>query len=124
MLRASQRLTGRHIDEIIQKGRVAHSPFFVVRYCKDERGASSDGARAVSTEPARFAAVAPVKVAQTSAARHLVRRRTYEAARPLVGRMTPGILVVAFAKTAVLGAKPLAIRADLEAVFVKMGIVR
>lgn len=94
-------------------GRVVHSPFFLARILQEKNGA-----------PARVAAVAPVKAAKTSVIRHLVRRRVYEAVRPLVPKISPGNAVAIFAKPAALKLKPLEMRPDIEAIFVKAGILR
>lgn len=90
-----------------------HSPLFLVRIL-NKGGAS----------PARFAAVVPVKVAKTSVLRHLVRRRTYEAVRPLMARVSPGNSVILFAKPPALPLKPAEMQPEIRNIFVKAGILR
>lgn len=74
--------------------------------------------------PAKLAAVAPVKAAKTAVLRHRVRRKIYEAARPLVARLPGACTVLVFAKAAALERPVAEMRADLEALFVKAGLLR
>lgn len=115
MLRKSQRLNSRQLDEIMKKGRVVHSPLFMARIFAGGLG---------EDKIARLSAVAPVKVAKTSAERHLVRRRMYEAARPLIGKLKAGTRVVLIAKAAALSSKPAEMAPGMESLFVKAGVMR
>ncbi len=112
MLKRSQRLSGSQFDLVIKKGRVLHSPLFIARILSGERSSS------------RVAGVAPVKVAKTSAARHLVRRRIYEAARPLMSEVAPGNLIILLAKQPAIGRKPTDLRQDIRSLFVKAKLLR
>ena len=113
MIRRSQRVSGNQIEEAIKRGRVLHSPLFLVRYLSKEGTSSS-----------RVAAVVPVKVAKTSALRHLVRRRIYEAVRPLMSKISTGHVIILFAKSTVLKMKPAEIQPDIKSIFVKAGFLR
>lgn len=104
----------------MKRGRVIHSPLFVVRMIGMEGGADKDSAGAST----RLAAVAPVKVAKTSVLRHRIRRRIYEAARPHMQSLVPGHAIIFFAKQAAITADLPAIRAAVAHVFVKAGLLR
>lgn len=113
MLSRSNRMSGRQVESVIRKGRITHSPFFIVRFILD----GGDGST-------RLSAVVPVKVGKTSVTRHLVRRRIYEAVRPLSVEISSGTHTVIMAKQPALSTKPLEMRADLRAIFVKAGLLR
>ncbi len=113
MLPRPHRISGDLFDKIMNEGKVVHSPFFLARVFREKNGA-----------PARVAAVVSVKVGKISAVRHLVKRRIYEAVRPLVPKMLPGNAVILLAKPTVLKLKPLEMQPDIEAVFVKAGVLR
>jgi ribonuclease P protein component len=97
----------------MKNGRVIHSPFFLARIAKGK-----------PDEPARLAAVAPVKIAKTSVARHKIRRRMYEAARPFMQKALPGNTVILFAKQPIVSAEFADLRRATEDIFVKAGLLR
>ena len=122
-------MSGRQLEAVIKEGRVIHSPLFTVRFLfVDDR------------EGDRFASVVPSKVGKTSAMRHLVRRRMYEAVRYIINGIgknrestkdsytkdgiAPKYHVVILAKNAALDAKPAEMSADLRQIFVKAGLLR
>lgn len=113
MLRKSRRLTTKTLNEVLKNGRAVHSPLLLVRY-----------ARLSTDTPSAFAAVAPVKIAKTSVARHKIRRRLYAAVRPYMERLPSGWSVIAFAKQPAVSAEMADLRRSLEEVFVKAGLLR
>lgn len=111
MLSKTQRLTTASFDAVMNKGRVAHSPLFVVRYLQADNGS-------------QLSAVVPQKVVKTSVGRHALRRKMYESVRPLMSRLASGVHIIVFAKQPAMLAEVTAIQADLESVFVKAGLLR
>jgi len=119
MLRKSQRVTTQLFEECMKKGRVIHSPLFVVRILHDPTLSPTP-----ATSPARIAAVAPVKIAKTSVARHRIRRRIYEAVRPHVLQIAPGNIILFLAKQPVITATLSELRQAVSDIFVKAGLLR
>lgn len=113
MLPKSRRIETRSFEEILKSGKVAHSPFFMLRYIRTQEGV-----------PARFAAVAPVKIAKTSVARHAVRRRMYAAVSPYMDKVASGWQIIAFAKQPAAAAGMASVRQALQEIFVKSGLLR
>lgn len=74
--------------------------------------------------PVRLAAVAPVKLAKTSVARHRIRRRIYEAARSHVEKLAPGTVVIIFAKQPAVEAPLPQLKQAIADIFVKAGLLR
>ena len=70
------------------------------------------------------AAVAPQKIFKTAVARNRMRRRIYEAVRPLVADIKGTVMLALFAKSTAQECKPTDLRNDLRDLFVKAGIVR
>ena len=119
MLRASHRLSVRQFEEIFEKGRVVHSPFFTLRHILPS--ASGAPAAVSGRTPAKVAAVAPSKTAKTASRRTYLRRKIYEMVKPLYPRIKKGALVAVFIKPTDLDHKTLA--AELEALFAKAGLL-
>lgn len=92
-------------------GRAFHSPFFMMR------AAPGDGTT-------RIAAATPSKVAKTAVMRNRLRRRTYAAVRMLSPKMKDGFRVILLAKAPLIEARPDALLRDIEALFVKAGLLR
>ena len=97
----------------MEKGRVAHSPLFLVRFVKIS-----------GTFVACVATVAPKKIAKTAVQRNRIRRKLYEAVRSFRGDIQPGMHILVFAKPALLVVSQKDITADLKALFVKASIMR
>jgi len=118
MISRSHRLSTEQFNEVIKKGRVAHSPLFLMRALQTGEG------------PARVAAAVPVKVARKAVSRNAMRRKVYEAVRTLLSDIKEGLHVILFAKTINAPTdlkKPLTgalISNDLKGLFVKAGILR
>ena len=85
MLPSSHRLSAHDVAYIIEKGRVAHSPLFTLRWVPTE-GHS------------RIAAIVPKKVAKKATGRNSLRRKMYVAVRVLGPRILPGFKIVILAK--------------------------
>ncbi|OHA24667.1 MAG: hypothetical protein A3B11_00600 [Candidatus Taylorbacteria bacterium RIFCSPLOWO2_01_FULL_44_26] len=95
----------------MSKGRVAHSTFFTVRFVS-------------SCSDTRIAAVASKKIFKTAVSRNKMRRRIYEAVRPLYPRILQGMNVVVFGKLSGLKELIPALTDDLHGLFVKTGILK
>lgn len=111
MLPRSQRLSVEQFNSIIEKGRVAHSSLFLMRFVKDQAGT-------------RIAAAAPKKTAKTAVLRNKIKRQTYEAVGTLVENIVPGVHLVLLAKPTIITAKQTDIVGDLKTLFVKAGLLR
>lgn len=133
MLSRSHRLSVGQFDTVMKKGASGHSPFFVVRYIKSLK--SSTSSLISSPEEAsipspklisgvRVAAVASKKVASTAAVRNRIRRRIYAAVQPLMSRLSSPTHAIVFAKSDLSKAEISDLTKDLEAVFVKLGLLR
>jgi ribonuclease P protein component len=107
MLPSSKRLTAHDVKDIMEKGRVAHSPLFLLRYIPNA---------GVQT---KIVAIAPVKVVKTAAGRNELKRKTYEVVRKLYPRITPGFKIALLAKSPAITASVATIEADLKDLFVK-----
>lgn len=90
----------------MDKGGVFHSSLFTLRSFP-------------AAGPSRFAAVVPSKAAAGAAARNRMRRRIYEAIRPLYSSVSAGSHAIIFAKQAAVKAEFKAMSEDLRALFVK-----
>ncbi len=112
MLSRSQRVTTKEFEEVLQKGRVAHSPLFVIRFSQGGEGA------------ARVAAVAPQKIAKTAVIRNKTRRKVYAIVHGLSAQLKSGLTIIIFAKQPALAAKPAELKEALQGVFVKAGVLR
>lgn len=71
-----------------------------------------------------FSAVAPKKVAKTAVLRNKIRRKTYSAIRPLYNKLPKGTQAIFFAKVTFLKATQKEIENDIQAFFVKAGLIR
>jgi ribonuclease P protein component len=116
MISRSHRLSTKQFNEVIKKGRVTHSPLFLMRVLQIGEG------------PTRIAAAVPVKVARKAVSRNAMRRKVYEAVRPLLSDIKEGFNIILFAKTINMPAnKSLTVALisnDLKGLFVKAAILR
>ena len=95
--------------EVMEKGKIYTSPFFVVRILvKEEAGGIS--------------AVAPKKIAATAVVRNKLRRQIYEAVAPLRNSIVPGVSLIIFAKTETIKANFKDLTPDLKNLFSKAKI--
>lgn len=111
MLSRSQRLSGEQLDSVMEKGRVTHSSFFWLRLLKYEGNS-------------RFAAIVPHKVVKKATGRNALKRKMYEAIRPLLPKTSSGYLVVVCAKTPAVGTEQLSISKEMNEIFVKSGLMK
>lgn len=111
MLPRSQRLSVEQLDSVMEKGRVAHSSLFLMRYTTGQ-------------ESLRIAAVAPKKVIKTAVARNATRRKIYEAIKNIVGRAKNDVHVALFAKAEVTTKQTDDLENELEGLFVKAKLLR
>ena len=111
MLSRSYRISVGQFNTVIERGRVAHSTLFLARILKDQ-------------PDIRIAAVASKKIAKTAVVRNRIRRKIYEAVRPLKSSLPSSIHVLIFAKAGLLQVTHKEIEADLKNLFVKAGLLR
>lgn len=90
-----------------------HSPLFLFRVFDSK-----------SAEPVRFAAVAPQKIFKTAPARNRMKRVAYEAVRGSMPKLKNGLIIAAFAKATAIDLKTTGLKSDLDAFFVKAGLLR
>ena len=111
MLPRSQRLSGEQLDSVMEKGRVAHSSLFLVRFL-------------IGQTNTRIAVIASKKIAKTATVRNAIRRSTYRAIGSTLSKIIQGTHVALFAKKVVSQIPRAEIETDLENLFVKAKIVR
>ena len=112
MLPSSKRLTAHDVKDIMEKGRVAHSPLFLLRYIPNA-GAQT-----------KIAAIVPVKVVKTAVGRNELKRKTYEVVRKLYPRIIPGFKIALLAKSPAITASALSIEADLKELLIKVKLLQ
>lgn len=95
----------------MEKGRVAHSSLFLVRYIGGQKDM-------------RISAVAPKKTVKKAVERNKIRRVTYQAIRSIKDNVVPGIHAIVFTKPVILKMKLDEISADLKNIFVKARLLR
>jgi ribonuclease P protein component len=98
----------------MEKGRVCHSPLFLLRV------------RIIAPieMQTRIATVVPVKVAKKAVLRNRLRRVMYEAIHPMYVNVKAGQHVIVFAKAAALKATFAEIEKEMKEIFVKAGLLR
>lgn len=94
----------------MEKGRVVHSPIFILRVLK------KDGVTGIS-------AVAPNKIAKTAVLRTKTRRQIYSAISKFINKIQPGYRVIIFAKNDFQGKVFSDIELAIKDIFVKAGIM-
>ncbi len=112
MLPRRERISVQKFDLIMEKGRVVHSPLFLLRYIEEKDAKNS-----------RFSAVAPQKIAKKAVERNKYRRMIYDSIAPLISSTRPvsGILI---AKVGIKTAIRPNITSDLQNLFVKAGLIK
>lgn len=94
------------------KGRVVHSPFYMLR-CLVIPGKST-----------KISAVVPEKVGKTSVIRHRMRRKIYESLRPIMSSIPAGLYAIVFAKAVAMKPEDPEIDAHIRELFVKAGVLK
>jgi ribonuclease P protein component len=139
MLKKSQRLTTAEVSLVMNKGLFAQSPLFTARYVVKpaEKGAAQSGK---SSGGPKFSVVAPQKIFKSAVKRNLMRRRVYEALAPISGvakrasdKKLAGVamiekevvatLVVLICKEKAANADLKTLKADLQALISKIGVL-
>ncbi|MES2314610.1 MAG: ribonuclease P protein component [Patescibacteria group bacterium] len=118
MLKSIHRLSTKQFMEVMEKGKIATSPLFVVRILERKLGVGS----LKQGEGSQISAVAPKKVASTAVLRNRVRRQIYEAVRPLRATLLPATAIIIFAKNEALKTNLRSMTSDLKQLFVKAKI--
>ena len=113
MLPRSQRLSVAYFNQVMEKGRVTHSPLFLLRFLKTD-----------SAGQTRIAAVAPQKIFKKAVQRNKLRRQMYEAVRPLYADVRPQLHVVIFAKAIAATADQATLKKEIKDIFVKAGLLK
>jgi ribonuclease P protein component len=132
MLKRSNRLSTKQFMEVMEKGRVTHSPLFVMRTLGTqvvsikEKGVRRREKGENTRLDIRIAAVAPKKVAPTAVLRNGIKRHIYEAVQPLIASITAnagqGTHIIIFAKAEAVKDDFKGIVADIKNLFAKAKI--
>lgn len=110
MLSKSKRLSKLQFDDVFKKGRVFHSPLFVIRVLSESKDI-------------RFSAVSSKKVDNTAVKRNSSRRKIYNTTRVLSRNVTKPVWVLIFAKKSLKDIPQDEVVTDLKGVFVKSKIL-
>jgi len=110
MLSKSKRLTKIQFDEVFKKGRVQHSPLFVMRVIGDSKDV-------------RLSAVSSKKVDNTAVKRNSTKRKIYKATSLMFGKVKKPVWAILFAKRSLKDSTVEEIEKDIQTVFVKSGIL-
>lgn len=111
MLPSSQRLSVEQFNDVMKRGKVSHSPLFIIRTVK------VDGKTAIS-------AVAPQKIAKKAVERNKIRRIMYETIMPLMKSVVTGYNIVIIAKDTAVNAKFNDLLDGMKEIFVKAGLLK
>lgn len=106
MLSKSNRLTKSQFDEVFKKGRVFHSPLFVMRVFF---GVARSG----------FSIVIPVKIEKTASGRNFSKRVGYNILRLLGTKVKKGSGIILVAKKSMKNVDKEIIIEDMKNLFVK-----
>lgn len=96
----------------MEKGRVYHSSLFLLRVVTKDEG------------KARFAAVAPVKIAKKATERNRIKRLIYEAISSLYKSLNQPVWVVVIAKVPALTAGLPIFSQEMKEIFVKARLLK
>jgi len=94
----------------MEKGRVAHSPLFLLRYVQNTSAHS------------RIAAIVPVKVVKTASGRNKLKRKIYEAVQKVYPRIVSGYTIAILAKATAITADSQSIESDIKDLLIKAKI--
>lgn len=111
MLPRKERLTKTVFNTVLEKGRVIHSPLFLLRILGGQKNTG-------------ISAVASKKIAKTAVERNRIRRLIYRGVGPLMSSIISGTHVIVFAKQAMNETKAATITDDLKSVFAKARIMK
>ena len=113
MFSRTARVSVEKFNQVLEKGRVVHSPFFVLRFISNDVGPK-----------ARLAAIAPQKTFRTAVSRNRTRRRIYEAVKPFYEQLPQHCTLLVFAKNPAGTASFVDLKKALKELFVKAGLMR
>ena len=111
MLPRSQRLSVEQFATVMKEGRANHSSLFLVRAL-------------VTADHTRISVTISSKIAKTAVLRNRIRRKLYEAIKPLYSGVKEHIHVVVIAKAPILTMSQSDIETEIKSVFVKAGLLR
>jgi ribonuclease P protein component len=110
MLSKSKRLSTKQFDEVFKKGRIYHSPLFVMRVL-------------LGTKDTRFSAVSPNKANSSAVGRNTARRAIYRVLRGIKPQINNSVWVIIISKSNLLEKEDSDISNDLKSLFVKSHIL-
>jgi ribonuclease P protein component len=111
MLSRSYRLSGEQLNQVMEKGKVVHSPFFWARFTKN------DG-------QSRIAVISPSKIVKTAVGRNQIRRKVYSVIRDFRENILPGYRIVVCVKEPIIKADAKVISEQARIIFVKTGLLK
>ena len=112
MLPRSQRLSVEQFNQVMEKGRITHSPLFIVRSVT------------VPDDDTGVSAVAPQKIFKKATQRTKLRRQIYEAIQPIFDLIKPHTHAVVFAKNVTDKAEFESLEKEIKEIFVKAGLLK
>lgn len=110
MLSKQNRLSKSQFDEVFKKGRVLHSPIFVMKVL-------------FNTEDSRFSAVIPNKIEKTATGRNYSRRKIYNILRNIKPSVKKKCNIILITKKSIRPIDTNEITDDIRKLFVKGGIL-
>ena len=111
MLSKSKRLSKVQFDEVFKKGRVFHSPIFVLKVLEGQKGA-------------KFSVVFSKKTENTAVARNSSRRRVYNVIKKLLTEAHNTKAFVFIAKKSIKNNSLDEIGKEISNLFVKSGVLK
>ncbi len=111
MLKRAYRVSKKEFDIVIETGKAVHSDFFWLRYVKSQEIAT------------KIAVIAPKKIAKTAVLRNKIRRKVYEAIRPIYDSVKPGYIVIVSAKDLLVKNPNTNISIEVKKIFEKAKIL-
>lgn len=111
MLSKTKRLSKIQFDEVFQKGRVFHSPLFVVRVLFEQKDT-------------RFSFVASKKTAKTAVERNASRRKIYNQIKKSITNKGLGAHFIFIAKKSLKAVAISEIEKEINNIFVKSGVLK
>jgi ribonuclease P protein component len=123
MLKKSHRLSTKEFLEVMEKGKIYHSPLFIMRALRTQGVGNKDkGERSKEFGQVKISAVTPKKIANTAVLRNKTKRLIYEAVQPLITSIIPDTHMIMFAKNEAIKSEIKTMTADLKGLFSKAKI--
>jgi ribonuclease P protein component len=111
MLPRSQRVSIHLFEDIMKRGGLLHSPFFVLRFSN-------------TASKSRFAISVPKKVAKTATERNKIKRRVYSILRKLIPQLKQNMEMVMIVKSELTKLSHIKIEEEIRKNFVKSGFLK